>query len=82
MKERPGAIMPPEAPQDASRHVQPGEVVLFDHLDNKTPKNGIPRNKLNRAANVAIAHGVFIGGIYRDHGIPRPPKKSIDKTQK
>ncbi len=60
-----------EGPPRATEKVAPIDELVF-----RAP------NKLNRAANVAIAHGVFIGGIYRDHGIPRPAKKSIDKTQK
>lgn len=39
----------------------------------------IPTNKINRAANIAIAHGVFVGNprIYREHGVPRPSKEKM-----
>jgi hypothetical protein len=64
MRKEQGRFIRQEVPQPAE--LAP-EVVLFDV--------NMPVNRRNRAANVAIAHGVFVNGIYRDHGIPRPPKE-------
>lgn len=38
-------------------------------------KEAVKPNHINRADNIAHAHGVWVNGVYRDNGIPRPPKE-------